>query len=95
MAMAAAPNEADTPLLIDSNRMLTSSRAAQCLQAVARRRREYSQFSGGMQLEQLSESDPLDVTEALTALVRKKPLGFLRAKAPDHIDILLRGTLYV
>jgi hypothetical protein len=65
--------------------MLPASRAVQCFQVVAGRRRKYPQFGGRMQLEQFSESDTLDIPEALAALVGKKALRFLRAKALDHL----------
>jgi len=50
---------------------------------------------GGMELEQLSQSDPLEGPKALAMMVVKELFSFLRAKALDHLSMLQRIAYYV
>jgi len=81
LAMASNPNKADSPLLVDANRVLPFAIA--------------TQSRGSVHLQQLAQSDPFECTEAPGMLVMKKRFGFLAAKAPDHTCMILRDALYV
>jgi hypothetical protein len=86
VAMAAAPLEADSPLLIDANRVLSRSTPSQGLQLIPRWRGQNTQFRGRVKLEQFPQSDPFDGPKAPGMTVMKKFLGLLRAEAPDHMQ---------
>ncbi len=89
IGITATPNEADSPLLVDSDRMLTLSYAAQSLQMIPWRRSKNTQMRSSMSFEQFSHGDPLEGSEAPAVMDVKKLLRFLRAKALNHI---LKGT---
>jgi hypothetical protein len=48
-----------------------------------------------MQLEQFPQGDAFEGTEALAVVILKKLFGFLRTKAPNHTQKILRIALYV
>jgi hypothetical protein len=54
MAMAIPPDEANPPLIVDPNRVLSLSIALQSLELVSWGRCQHSQFRRGMQLQQFS-----------------------------------------
>ena len=95
IAVAMAPDKADAPLIIDSDRMLAVAVSSQRLQSIPRRRSQDSQFCRGVQLKQFAQRDAFDGAETLAVLVVKKLLGLLRAKALNHTPSVLRGTLHV
>jgi hypothetical protein len=84
ITMPAPPDEADSPLLVDPDRMLSFPIAAQRLQLVPGRRCQDAQFRCGMQLQQLAQRDTLEGPEAPGMLIVKKLLGFLRREALNH-----------
>jgi len=77
VTIAVTPNKADSPLIVDPNRVLPLMIASQCLQLISGRRRQNSQLRGCVKLEQLSYCNPLDGAKTLAVLVMKKFLGFL------------------
>jgi len=93
--MPVAPDEANPPLLVNPNRMLPFPVPAQGLQLVPRRRCQDAQLRGGMHLQQFPQRDTLEGTEAPGMLIMEELLGFLRRKAPNHTQSILRVTLYV
>jgi hypothetical protein len=95
IAVTIAPNKANAPLIIDSDRMLAFAIPPQRLQLVARRRGQNPQVRGGMELEQLPQGNALDRAEALATMVMEKFLRLFRAKALNHLSSILRMTLYV
>ncbi len=95
IAVAIAPNKANSPLMINSDRMLAFAIPPQRLPLIARRRGQNPQFRGGMKLEQLPQGNALDRTEALATMVMEKLPGLFRAKALNHLSSILRMTLYV
>jgi len=95
MAVAIAPNEADSPLLIDPDGMLSLPVTTQRLQLVSRWRRQYAQFRRGVQLQQFAQRHALEGTEAPGMLVLKQFLGFLRRKTQNHTLRIQRVALYV
>jgi hypothetical protein len=82
--MPLAPHKTDTPLLIDSDRILTLRASLQGFQLIARRRRKNSKLRCGMQLQQLPQRHALERSEAFAVLVVKKFFGVLRAEALNH-----------
>lgn len=95
VTMAIAPDKTDSPLIVDSNGVLSFSLAAQSFQSIPRGRGQNSQLRGRMQLQQFPQGDSLEGTEALAVVVLKKLPGFLRAKTVNHTYRVLRWALYV
>ena len=93
--MAFAPDKADAPLIIGSDRVLSFPISSQCLQLVPRRRSQDPQFCRGVELEQFPQGSALDGAKTLAVMIVEKLLCFLRAKALDHTPRVLRNTLYV
>jgi len=69
MRLAALPYEANSPLVIDPNAVLTSSISLERLQAVARRNAEILQLSGGVKVEQFTPSHAFDGLKSRHGLV--------------------------
>ena len=95
VAMALTPDKTDSPLIIDSNRVLPFPIASQCFQLISRRRSQNAQLRRCMKLEQFPQGDPLDGTEPPAVVIMKELLSFLRAKALNHPHRILRHALYV
>lgn len=77
------PQEADTPLIVDPDTVLTLSIAAQRLQAIPRRNRQVTKLGCGMDLRQLPLSDAhkaLKTPHVLTVV------HFLRVGTPERFD---------
>ena len=90
--MTLAPNEADSPPVIDANSVLPFPVTTQRLQVVPRRGSQNPQVRGGMKLKEFAQRDPFESTESRDVLVVKKLLGLFRAKTPDHSLKVLRVT---
>jgi hypothetical protein len=95
VAMALTPDKTDSPLIIDSNRVLPFPIASQCFQLISRRRSQNAQLRRSVKLEQFPQGDPLDGAEPPTVVIVKEVLSFLRAKALNHTHRILRHALYV
>jgi hypothetical protein len=54
VAMTIAPDKTDPPLIVDPDRVLTITVAAQCFQLISGRRRQNAQLRSCVKLEQLS-----------------------------------------
>jgi hypothetical protein len=78
------PNEAQTPLVVNSDTVLSLALAAQGFQAVSRRRCQVTQFRGAVQLPELAPRDALDSLKAAARLPAMKSLGFRAAERLDH-----------
>jgi hypothetical protein len=79
-----APDEAEPPLVVDSDAVLFLSVAVQCLQAISRRRNKVSQFRGAVQLPELPPRDMLNSLKTSTWLPIVKSPGFGRAERLNH-----------
>jgi hypothetical protein len=77
VTIAVTPHKTDSPLIVDPNRVLTSTLASQCFQLISGRRRQNMQLRCGVKLEQLPYGNPLDSAKPLAVLVVKKLFGFL------------------
>ena len=71
-----APPEADTPLIIDSDTVLSCSITAQMLEPVARRNPKILETTRGVNLPQLAQRNASDArVEGRDSLPRKQPLS--------------------
>ena len=71
-----APLEADTPLIIDSDTVLSRTITAQTLKPIARRNPKILQTTRGVNLPQLAQRDTHDARiEGRDSLPRKQPLS--------------------
>ena len=95
ITMPVAPNETNPPLLVDPYGVLPLPVTSQGFQLIPWRRRQDAQFRGGMQLQQLPQRHTLKRTEAPGMLIVEELLRFLRRKALNHTQTILRATLYV
>jgi hypothetical protein len=77
ITMAITPDETDSPLIVDPNRVLPFTIASKCFQLISGRRCQNAQLRGCMKLEQLPYRNPLDRAKTLAVLVMKKILRFV------------------
>jgi hypothetical protein len=83
MRLARLPDEANSPLIIDPNAVLTSSISFERLQAVTRRNAEILDLSGGVKVEQFTPSHAFDGSKSRHGLVLEQRL---RVPAPKRSD---------
>jgi hypothetical protein len=85
-----APDEAQTPLVVNPNAVLPPSVAMQSFQAISGRCCQIAQFRGAIQLPELAPRDVLDRLKAAARLPAVKSLGFRAAERLDHgLDCML------
>ena len=90
---AFAPDEADSPLIVDPDTVLPQSVADQGLEMVSGNRCEVGQRSRSVHMIQLPLCHVLK-TSVLSRLFSMKQLGrVLRPKRADHFSIICRLTL--
>jgi hypothetical protein len=90
---AISPDETDSPLLVDSDAMLTSPIADQSLHPVSRNHRHIFQFLGVVEHSQFPSRYLRDIAELSAALSMKQLLGVLAAEGPNHIARIPREPL--
>ena len=95
VCVAVAPNEAESPLIVDTNTMLSLPITTQCFQAVARWRDQVAQFRRTVQLSEFSARDPLDCLKSAHRLPVVKPPGFGAAERLNHYFIVFWITFNV
>jgi hypothetical protein len=78
-----APEEAEPPLIVNADAMLSLSVAVQCFQAVPWRRCQIPQLGGAGQLPKLSAGNLLDSLKAPARLPMVKPLSL---GAPERLN---------
>jgi hypothetical protein len=85
MRAPGVPPEADSPLLVDPNTVLSFSRALECLKAVVWRHSQVIDVCGSIQEPELSYSHPL---HRLWEFPRQGPIedlfGFFALEGPNH-----------
>src|SRR6266436_9637401 len=81
--MAIAPDKADAPLIIDSDRVLPFPISSRRLQLVPRRRSQDPQFCRRVELQQLPQGNALDGAETLAVMIVEKPAHFTDAVAGE------------
>jgi len=80
------PFETDSPLLVDSDAVRAGAVALQLLESIAWGDPQVAENLGGVEDQQLPESNPLGaVVELAGTLPLPDPLGFLVSERPDHI----------
>jgi hypothetical protein len=79
------PHEADAPLVIDTDAVLTSPSALQRFQTVPRRDTELSKCDGGAELTELAQCRALDPrVERSDSLSIPQPFRVAVGERPDH-----------
>jgi len=80
-----SPDEADPPLRVHTNAVLSTTVADEPLQSVPRRYPEILDVPGGMDQLELPQSRPLHgAVDALDVLLVPDALGVLTPERPDH-----------
>ena len=86
-----APLEADTPLIIDSNTVLSCSITAKKLESIARRDPEVPQTTRSVDLTQLAQRDASNArVKGRNRLPRRQPLGLAIPERLDHDNMIYR-----
>ena len=85
MCVTVAPDETETPLIVDANAMLPFSLAMQLFQAVSRRCRQVAQFGRAIQLAKLPTGHELDCLKTPAWLPTVESLSLGATKRLDHI----------
>ena len=84
VAVTVAPNEADAPLVVDPDRVLTLSLSSQGLQSIPWRRSQDSQLRRGVKLQQFAQGYSFDGAESFAVMIVEEILGLPRKKTQDH-----------
>ena len=85
LGVGAGPKEADAPLVVYSDRVLSAPISPECLQMITWRQLEESQLNGGIDQLQLDESALPDVTwKASRAPCAPQLFGVTVGKTFDH-----------
>lgn len=85
VGIAIPPAEADPPLIVHTDTVLTHSASAESFQPIPRRHAKVVKHSGRIQHPELPERDPLNVrSESLDPLSVEQSLSIPVAEAPDH-----------
>jgi len=95
VAMAIMPNKTDSPLIVDTNRMLPFAFASQCFQTIPGWRSQKLELRRRVKLQQLPQRNAFDRPKAFAVPIVKKLLGFRRAEALNHSSRVVRSALYV
>jgi hypothetical protein len=82
--MAAAPYEAEPPLIVDSDAVLAGAVALERLQAISGRNAKVLQPLGRMEVQQLAPGRALDCPESDHRPILKKRFSVMAAKRPDQ-----------
>jgi hypothetical protein len=90
-----APDKADAPLIIDANTVLPFSLAFERFQVISRGRGEVTKLGGNIQLPELPLCHPLESSKPPDALPRMKLFRISRPEGLDHIESVIRCSLYV
>jgi hypothetical protein len=94
VSVARTPPEPDTPLVIDSNAVLTGSVAFQRFKPIARRDAQEIQGSRSMDLQQLPMRDPLYVRRKAPAMLAPEEFLCLSVgETFDHQQSLQRSSV--
>jgi hypothetical protein len=87
---AFAPDEADSPLIVDPDTVLTLSVTAESLQPVSWHCRHVLQFPGVVQHPKLPPCHTSNVAESAALLAVKKLLGLFAAEGSYHTGSIPR-----
>ncbi len=84
MRLAVTPDEANSPLVVDPNAVLTRSISLKRLDAVARRNAKVLQPPGGVKIEQFASGHAFDSLKPEHGLVLEQRLGVAALKRSDQ-----------
>ena len=93
VGISITPHEADAPLIVDANAVLSLSVALERFQMITRRGREVAQFCGNIQLPKLSLRHPFELSKPLDVVPCMQLLCLPRTEGLDHDQNYI--TLYV
>jgi hypothetical protein len=82
--MSSAPYEADAPLIVDTNAVLSLSIPFQALEAVSWQRGQRSDLRSGIEDVQFAKRRAFDCLEPACTLPVREALGIRAAEGPDH-----------
>ncbi len=85
VGIAITPLEADPPLIIDSNTVLSLPVSPECFQPVSWRGSEISKFRSRVQLPQFPPRNPFDADKAPDPFPRVEPFRLCRPERLDHL----------
>ena len=88
MRLAVTPGEANPPLIIDPNAVLSSPISLECFEMVARRNTQILQLRGGIQVEQLAPRHSFDCLKPEHRPILEQRLSVAASKRSDQ------GPLY-
>lgn len=92
---AIAPDEADAPLIINSDAMLPASVAFECFEAITGRCPQVRKPSGSVEHIELSHGDRSDRVELGDGLALIQRLGAPVSERPYHLDEIECAASYV
>jgi hypothetical protein len=87
-----APNEADTPLIVDAYAVLSFAITGQRFEPIARRRRQIAETLRSLQHPQLTPRDSVDALEPTDPTTGRQGFGISVAIGYDHKRSILRIT---
>jgi hypothetical protein len=91
-----APDETETPLIIDSDAVLPLPATLQFFQPVARRHSKILKRNSAMQEKQFSPRRSLQVPEPRHISIVEEPLGIRRPEGTNHLRIIsVNGKRYM
>ena len=79
-----APDEADSPLIIDADAVLALAVASQPFETIPRGSRKVAEFDGGIEHSQFPSRHLLERLKALDPLAAMQTIRIMRAEALDH-----------
>jgi len=85
VSVSLAPHEADAPLVVDANTVLSLPDATKRFKPVARRGGQVPELRGGIELSQFPLRDPLKSPKPLHPLPPVEAFGILRPEGLDHL----------
>ena len=89
VSIAAFPDKADAPLIVDANAVLAGALSFQCFKTISGWQAELSKFIHGMKLDQLAQCHPLDRGRDASALPQvKKLFGIAVRERLNHMAIV-------
>src|SRR5205814_2352607 len=94
MRVSTSPSEADAPLIVDADTVLTGTRSFELLESIAGRYPEVFQALRGIYKDELSQHDALEIRpKATRRLTSKQTCRVAIGEAPNHPQILTRRVI--
>ena len=91
--IAVFPQKANSPLIVDSDAIVTLPVTRQRLKPVSRNSRDVLQFLGIVEHPELPPRDDFDAAKLATMEAIEQFRGFLAAEGPDQYGSISRRTL--